>query len=94
MHDDLIERLRAYAPTILRHGLVKPHSRASLSKMLTDAADALEAAGRDARRWRIVMTKGKLPVRCSGGYYYDDGILHPTAESAIDAIAGRGEDGE
>lgn len=37
------------------------------------------------RRWEFVRTHGKLPVRCSAGYYYEDGVLHPTAEAAIDA---------
>ncbi len=39
----------------------------------------------NAERMRFVLTVGKLPVRCTGGYYYEDGVLYPTPEAAIDA---------
>lgn len=47
--------------------------------------EQLRRMAEDAARWRFVVTTGKLPLRCSAGYYYEDGVLYPTPEAAIDA---------
>jgi hypothetical protein len=46
---------------------------------------AFEEMVRNDARYRHVITRGKLPMRCTAGYYYEDGVLHPTPEAAIDA---------
>lgn len=35
-------------------------------------------------RYQHVRAHG-MPRQCPGGFYYGDGVLHPTAEGAIDA---------
>lgn len=45
----------------------------------------------DAARYQHVRAHG-MPKLCPAGFYYHDGVLHPTAEAAIDAACG-GEHG-
>ena len=60
--------------------------RANLAPLAAAIARAEAAAAeRDAAMFRRVMAIGKLPVRCSTGYYYSDGVIHPTPEAAIAA---------
>ena len=91
---ELIERLRArvaHEKTIPSVGHnAADRERAELIVLLNEAAAALEAAREDAERYRWLLTKGKLPVRCSAGYYYEDGVTYPTAEAAIDQARGKG----
>jgi hypothetical protein len=51
----------------------------------SELAAQRERDGRDAVRFRHVITRGKLPLRCTDGYYYEDGLLYPTPDAAIDA---------
>lgn len=62
--------------------------------MLAAAPTPPDEAERDAARYHHVRAHG-MPKQCPGGFYYGDGVLHPTAEAAIDAAiaASKGEKG-
>ena len=44
-----------------------------------------EGDRRDAERYRLVITCGRLPTKTTAGYHWLDGVSYPTPEACLDA---------